>query len=115
MSKELVAQILAQRESRLELQPGKSVVVRRPSEYEMVAPKSGTSLDFILRYVVGWDGYTEADLLGQAVGSDQPVGWDPAVFAVYLTDRMADIRAIDTHLGGLITAYAKQRESVAKN
>lgn len=85
MAKSLVERIQAARQSRVPSQ-GKTFVVRRPTDLEMVEMrdmqvKQG---DLITRFVCGWDGFTELDLVPG--GGPDPVPFAADVFGEYIAD-----------------------------
>lgn len=124
----LIRKLLALRESWCELKPaadGKpalEVLLRRPSEDELpeFKPQGGKTMQQLLttavcKQAVNWRGFTEADLLGAAVGSSDEVPFSPAVWDVVVRDRMGWIDACSTHLMQQITQHIEQREAAAKN
>lgn len=112
----LIARLLEQREFMLELEPGLRVKLRRPAEAELGAYLRGVrEADTHLRCVVGWEGFSEATLLGPAIGSADPLPFDASAWLVAAADRGEWIASIAQALGEAIDAHAKQREATAKN
>ena len=64
-----------------------------PSEEQMVALVQGGGLsvgiDDVRKYTEGWRGFTEADLLGAAVGAAEPVPFDTAIYAEWIGNQLA--------------------------
>jgi hypothetical protein len=81
MSELLIRQMREQRMSWVDLGEGKSVRIIRPSQLEMMRyllkdKNIVVEFDDVMRFCVDWRGFTQADLLGAAVGSADPVGFD---------------------------------------
>jgi hypothetical protein len=112
---QLIAKLLAQRESWVEVQPGRRVKVRRPDESQMADFRAGMSVDLMLRHVVGWEGFTEADILGASLGASDPVAFDPALFATIARDHMDWFEPISVELATRIAEHWRAREATEKN
>ena len=81
MSDKLIKQMREQRMAWLELQPGKSARLIRPTQIEVMRLmfKNGTieiTLEQAQQFVVDWQGFTQADLLGASVGSSDALDFD---------------------------------------
>lgn len=112
----LIRRLLEQRESRVELQPGVFVTVRRPDEAGLPAwLKDSRQADTYLQCVVGWSGMTEAVLLGPAVGGSEPIEFDAQLWLTAARDRGEWIQAISAHLAQQVEAHMSTRALVAKN
>lgn len=87
----LIARMREQRQSTVELGDGLSVTIIRPCEADIRA-FSGASrpsdLDVARKYVVGWKGFTEATLLGEAVGASDEVPFSQEVWTEAVADRL---------------------------
>lgn len=112
---QLIARLLAQRETTLPLAPGKSVQVRRPAEDEMAELRRMTGSEIAHRFVVGWAGITEADVLGASIGADSPVEFDAELWRVMVSDRAAWIQAVVVCVRDQVTQHLAQQAEVAKN
>mgnify|MGYP000983804214 CR=1 FL=1 len=112
---QLIARLLAQRESWVEVEPGRRVKVRRPDESEMADFRAGMSVELMLRHIVGWEGFTEADILGAAVGASDPVAFDAALFATIARDHMAWFEPVSVEIATRIAEHWKARDATAKN
>lgn len=126
MSKALIAQLLAQREGRCDFReksdsaPAQGVVLRRPPETEWGRfMRKGVAIeemrDIVIDYVVGWYGMTEADLLGESIGSTDEVEFSRDLWAVVVSDRSAWVGIAFDRLLNQVSEYIKQRAAAAKN
>jgi hypothetical protein len=124
----LIAKLQAQRESWCELrpagdgQPRLAVRLRRPPEAELpeLRAREGRSLQQQLAQAVcdcavGWDGFTEAELLGAALGSSDPLPFDAAVWAEVVRDRQGWMVLAAAHLTEQINTHLASRAAVEKN
>ncbi len=121
----LIAQLRAGRRVVVELEPGKRVVLLRPTESELPAylrnsAEPGkveivTQLDHVKAKAVEWSGITEADLLGAAVGASDPAPFDLALWAEVVSDRMAWARKCMEAMNDAIAAFLRRQEADAKN
>lgn len=119
MSRSLVEQLRAQRTGRVEVGgagSGKYLQVRRPLEAtEMARFFRHPTPEMFLGQVVGWDGITQADLLGAAVGASDPAPYSPELAAEYLADRGDWLADVGTWLAEAIKAHIDKRAAEAKN
>ena len=124
----LIQRLQAQRESWCELepaadgQPAKRVRLRRPVETEISEMRSqpGKSMlqvitESVCRYAVGWEGITEADLLGPAQGSSDAVPFSPELWVEVVRDRMEWVDAAGAHLMQQVAEHLERKASAAKN
>lgn len=124
----LIAKIRAAREVWLELepavggiegdapgQPALRVKVRRPAEAETLAFARGTFADGAARVVVGWEGFSEATLFGIAVGSSDPLPFDPDLWAEVVRDRTDWIVKVTERASQLVKEHGEARQAHAKN
>jgi hypothetical protein len=115
MSQSLINRLLSQRESWLDLEPGKRVKVRRPPELEAVDLRHGVTLEHVTKYVVGWEGITEADLLGATVGSDTVPAFSADVWTIVVTDRMEWFALVRNKIMELVVEHLTAKDAAAKN
>lgn len=88
MSDKLIEQLRAQRTGKVEVLPGKGLLVRRPLEAtEMPRFRYGITPALVIEFVVGCYGLTEADVLPKGVGADTPLATSPELLAEVLADR----------------------------
>lgn len=111
----LLALIRQQRQQWLELQPGLRVRFSRPPEADMGALAAGVTVEHVCRYVDGWEGFTEATLLGAAVGSSDPLDFSAALWAEYVRDRARYIAVVAEAIAAAVQAHLAQSEAAAKN
>lgn len=100
----------------------------RPTELEiqrdllkLLPGKDGTPMaklevdpDKVHNYVVGWDGYTEADLLGPAGGSDA-APFAPELVREWLANNPADIHVLVEALLTAVATHINSKAEAAKN
>lgn len=121
----LIAALRSARERWVTLEPGKRVKIRRPAEAEFSAffsqapeaDKRTLAVDIahVQRYAVDWEGITEADLLGDTVGSQDPVPFDAALWAEAVSDRVAWCKAVAEALLNAISDHLAAQASAAGN
>ncbi|MCW7542018.1 hypothetical protein OOT46_29915 [Aquabacterium sp. A7-Y] len=115
----LIRKLRAQRESWVPVAEGKRVRIIRPPEAEMVrfiADKGmKVEVEHVRDYVTGWSGITEADLLGEAVGSSDEVPFDTELWAEVVADRLAWHKTIATELLRVIAEHRFSLQEAAKN
>ena len=124
----LIEQMRAQRLSWVELepasagQPARRVQITRPPENDVASFITTTdgrftleaSVTHVSKYVVGWDGITEADLIGPA-GSAEPAPFTPALWAIVVEDKLGWMRAIGRALLDAIVAHQAAQKADEKN
>ncbi len=103
----------AQRESLVDLDGVRKVRIRRPLETELLRLQRLDMIDAALQCVVGWEGFTEADVL-QSGGEDE-VPFHPALFRDVVCDRFDWIAKIDKAIGDAANAYAEKRKAQQGN
>jgi len=87
----------------------------RPPEVELPALAHGVRVDHVIQYACGWAGFTEAALLGPAVGSADAVPFSRDVWAAWVRDHADAVPAVAKALADVVTRHLEQREAVAKN
>ena len=125
----LIAQIKAQRLSWVELEPAadgraaKRVQITRPPETAMPdfvvrSEDGGYTLKAELRhveaYTVGWEGITEADLVGPA-GSSDPAAFAPGLWSIVVADKLVWLQAVATAILEAIVKHRDALEADTKN
>lgn len=115
MSDDLIKRLLALRESLVEVEPGKRVRIRRPAEAQVPAFAAATPIERVRDNVVGWEGITEADILGPALGGDAEVSFDAALWGEIVSDRIVWLKIVHEALIEAINAHGVQGEAAAKN
>lgn len=88
---------------------GFKFIIRRPPSLDVAritVDNGGMSIDFAMRYVVGWEGVNESDLLPG--GDPEPVKFDSDVFKAWLAERSDLWQPIGQ---GVIDAYQRHEEA----
>lgn len=113
----LVAKLRRARRITVEVAPGKRVHLLRPQEVEMLGIMRAREVtpDDVCRAADGWDGFTEADLLGPELGAADPVPFDRAVFQEWVRDRIDVLGQLATAISDAITAHFERRAAVSGN
>lgn len=114
-AEQLIARLRNTRLSWLEVAPGRKVQVLRPTEVEMITERSRGALEVATAQVVGWEGFTEATLLGAALASDTPVPFDAQVWAAYVADNADLTAAVAVEVRRLVAEYLERKQEQAKN
>ncbi len=118
----------AQRELGVDMGNDRRMTLLRPTELEIQrdlikllpgadgkpVPQLLIDTDTVHRYVVGWTGYTEADLLGPVGGSDA-APFAPELVQEWLSNNPDDIGKLLDALFGCITDHINARAEAAKN
>jgi hypothetical protein len=112
---DLTARMLALREQWVDLAPGKRVKLRRPAEAEMAKFRGGMSVEHVASACVGWDGFTEADLLGASQGAQDAVQFDAGLWLEVLRDRLDWVGLVADAIIACVTAHLEAREAARGN
>lgn len=113
MSKATLAdRLLAQREFLVEVGPGLKVRLRRPGECEF--PRS-TPLGLVQAVAVGWEGFSEAVLFGEAIGASDPLAFDLDVWKAWIADKPTALAACCTRLMEVVEAHRATTEAASGN
>lgn len=111
----LIASLRTGRRSWVALPNGAQVRIVRPTEAEFGKFTGGVTVDHVCEYVDDWKGVTEATLLGDAVGADDVVPFDAALWAEWVRDRLDDVQVVATAIGAAIGEHLKARKTAAGN
>lgn len=111
----LLARMAAQREAWVDLPGGQRVQYRRPAEVDLPRLAGGVTPDVVCDCVCGWDKFTEADLLGAAVGSSDPVPFDGRLWAAYVRDKSDVMQTVAKAIAATVTDFLLKRQADAKN
>ncbi len=111
----LLARMAAQRESWVDLPGGLRLQVRRPPEVELPRLIGGVTLEHVVAYACGWDKFTEATLLGAAVGASDAVPFDQALWKAYAEDHVDVVQTVAQHLARTAGDYLERKAAEAKN
>lgn len=128
MSNELLlARMRRRREQVVPLEDGLSVTIVRPPETEFgsmlknvdIEKKTGTwevGIDHVLKYTVGWAGFTEATLLGPEIGaSDIQVPFAPDVWEAYVRDSIATQQKVADAILKTVVDFIGSKGEAEKN
>jgi len=114
MSKDLLSRLRAARGTRI---PSHGVVFigRRPTAMEMAEMRSGAVRqgDLITRFVTGWEGLREMDLVPG--GGPDPVPFDAELFGEYIVDHPEHWEPIVNGVRAEFNAYEARMEESLKN
>jgi len=111
----LIAKMAEQRSRWVSLKDGKRVRFRRPLETEFGKFRAGVTVDHLCEYVFDWEGFTEADLLGPAIGASDAVAFDPELWSTVVRDRIDYVQPIAEGIVAAITEHLEARETAGKN
>lgn len=115
--KTLAQRLRERREFWVQVGEGKRIKVLRPREAEFVefmgadGKSIAAGLDQVRKYVVGWDGITEADLLGSAVGAAEPAQFSAELWDEVVSDSLAWLQPIAK---ALLQSISDHRFSLAE-
>mgnify|MGYP000010448999 CR=1 FL=1 len=96
----------------------KRIFLLRPLEEQALAMMHAKSvtIDDVCRHADGWEGITQADLLGPELGSqDEAVDFAPEIFSEFVRDRADLMAELVTRLAEAINAHFARRADTAKN
>ena len=111
----LLARMATQREAWADLGGGKKLQYRRPPEVELPRLIAGVGLEHVIQYACGWEGFTEADLLGAGIGGSDAVPFHRDLWAAYVADNAHDMQAVSQAMAQTVTDYLQRKADVAKN
>ena len=114
----LLARLRAQREVWVPLDGdggARSVCVRRPLEADFPKFIRGITTDHVVEYACDWRGFSEATLLGPAIGSPEPLEFDPALWSEYVRDHAEEVKLVAMAMVNAVQAHLKKREESAGN
>jgi hypothetical protein len=118
---DLIKQALAKREFWADLPAERKLRVRlrRPAPMELFDYLSNRSMlqrvERLCECAVGWEGFTEATILGDMHGSDSTLEFAPELLDLYLREHPSDFAVLQKAMSDAIRADADQLEAVAKN
>ena len=124
MSQQLIKQLREQRMAWVVVDdactPPKRVRIIRPTEVELAqhfikAGEVSVGFDQVKEFVVGWDGFTEADLLGAGVGAADAVPFSPPLWAEVASDHSTWVRTVAQALLDAAIAHTQKLDDTLKN
>ncbi len=119
----LINQLRAQRLSWVDVAPGKRVQIMRPPESEIGAflrVEDGrksmiAELDQVVKFTAGWDGITEADILGASVGGSDAVAFEADLWREMVADRGDWLKVVAQALLDAIVKHFESKAQAEKN
>lgn len=87
----------------------------RPLVTQLHTLANGITIDKVVQYVDGWEGFTEADILGAAVGSADPAEFSEALFAAWVADDLDVLSLVSEAIAEAVRQLMESRELIAKN
>lgn len=122
-AEQLIAAALAQRAQWVDLEGGKRVRVRRPSEHgtrgllhrDADGKVIGMAADLpeAKRFVVGWEGFKECDFT--AAGSSDAVEFSSELWGVWVEDNRKALATVAEALLAAVIAHEQARIGLEKN
>lgn len=95
--------------------PGLKVRVERPPEADFASLKGGEGRTLAVRWVWGWEGFTEEVALGRGVGSSDALAFSPDDWAAMVADRTDWIKVIVDRLVELVAEHIQRKVADQKN
>ena len=119
-SEALLRQFREQRMAWLDVAEGKRLRLIRPNEEQMgrgivVGGAISIGHEEAKRFVVDWSGYTQADFLGAAVGSSDPLPFSPELWAEYVADNTELYKLVAQKLLDMCLEHISARVQDRKN
>lgn len=111
----LIRKLHAQRETKCVLEEGLSVTIRRPSEAEVRTLVRGIDLEHVTKHVVNWQGFSEATLLGQGIGSSDALEFDRTLWAEVVADRGEWLAKVAKAILDACESHFEQRKAALGN
>lgn len=119
----LIAALKRRREKWIDVAEGKRVKITRPPETEMGALLKvdgdrklwAVGIEQVQRYVVGWEGYTEADLLGEGVGASDPLPFDAELWRLVCADDVELMTKVADGILNAVVGHLAAKDESAKN
>lgn len=99
----------------VDLGDGLRVQFRRPLEAELPQLRGGVYVEQVCSYVQGWEGFTEATILGEAVGASDPVEFSADLWAEYVRDHSEYVKKIARAIADTVEAHIEAKLAAAKN
>ena len=111
MSKALLEKMRKAREKRVEV-AGRTFTILRPTDADAVAMAGRLPLEFVERFVVGWD-LAELDLVPG--GTAEPAPFDGELWVAWVRDHPEVWDALGMAILDAYEVHVKAREAAAKN
>lgn len=111
MSKTLIEKLLRAREKGVEV-AGHTFTIRRPTDADVMIMRDKAPLDFVTRFVVGWD-LKELDIIPG--GGPEAVPFDTALWGAWVLDHPEVWDPLSMAIVESYESHVKAREESAKN
>jgi hypothetical protein len=120
MSDRLIRHLRAQRMSWIDLGDGKGVRIIRPTEVEIgknLFNEGRVEVDFetMSKFVRDWRGFTEADILGAGVGSDDVVPFTSDLWEEIASDKIEWVRTVANAILQSAVDHQQRKDDAQKN
>ena len=117
---QLLARLRERREIEVQVGAGKKVTILRPREAEFsefvgTDGKMFAGVEHVRKYVVGWDGITEADLLGPELGASDPAPFSRELWEEVVSDKLAWLKPVAVALLKAIADHRFSLQETEKN
>lgn len=113
MSAELIAKALALRERWVDLGDGRRVLIRRPGETPLAQRRrSEVTVEWLAGFVIGWEGVTEADVIGTGTAA---VPFDADLWRVVVEDRVEWAAKVAEAVLDLVNKHTEARAAALGN
>jgi hypothetical protein len=111
----IIARLAEHRRQWVPLSGGLRVRIQRPAETDFGRFRAGVSVDHVIEYVDGWDGFTEASILGASQGSSDAVPFTRELWREIVRDRAEWVQPVAQAIVDAITAHLAARDAAAGN
>ena len=119
----LLAALKRRREKTVDLGDGKTVTFLRPSESEMGGmldvkgdqAEWNVNIEHVRKCVVGWGGFTAADLLGASIGSSDPVEFSVDLWHEVCADNVEYVTKVARAILTSVVDHISAKGATAKN
>ena len=98
-----------------QLPGGQRVRMLRPVESDLYRHAHGVTVDAVCTAACGWEGFSEATLLGAAIGASDPLPFDAALWSAYVRDNVAAAKVCVNALAEAISQHLLSQDETAKN
>jgi hypothetical protein len=123
MSNSLLAQLRKRREKWVDLGEGRRIKFLRPAESDqgMMLKVEGNKatwavgIDQVREFVVDWDGFTEANILGPEIGGDMTVAFDRELFEEMVKDDVSWVGKVAQAILDSVVEHINSKDATAKN
>jgi hypothetical protein len=123
MSTLLIKALRDARKRTVDLGGGKEITFLRPPEGDFDAMLTRVDdklywdlkLEHIVKYSVGWSGFSEVDILGAGVGGDDVVPFEAALWTELLADNVIWQEQVKVAIRQAMNDYQTKKDADAKN